>query len=609
MTGGTDLTHLVEGVEAYTTAGEVNKARQWAEKVLEQLGEGNVDKAAKQAERLRTSINKARGLEKLGGRMDYLDDIVSGKVTDPEAIRTAVARAREEAGLLLSLAEESNVKTRSLLRNVLTNEGGELSKTGKLFWKYAGKVPVAQLFRAWQLYGYYATVKDISTMTGPDFNAAVLNAYAKELGWLAGPLSGLAMELADATLQAARQGAYGIVMAFQDCENLATGVHSVKGREELNKGMSIDQMVTTFPDTSDGRSRLSNFVWHQAHQASLRMENNVWVEDANIKNSLYQKCNAPIVTMWKEKRLERISAFNQLFREFDKIATGGKAIIAIQPYGDPVPLREQTKEGKMATVTINAATTQDQGKMLDLVKKMNGILALLEGGKKGDVVFATASYEFSLDGKAQSKQYEPVRHGVVFRKPGEHVARLTVETSVAATMVSDDVTQHSLLQGYRKQYQSAASLPFSVVEDAARVVLRIDAPRTVRVGQSFQLVGVIEESQVDRQSLRIAWGSITSGQRLLNGYAAAASRTEQAPGRYQYLAEAFMMEHDRMVRLGEARCVVEVVAEEKKSEGPGIMSAPTSFARICRSRHRRSLKVRRHNLRNPNRRNPRPRHL
>lgn len=119
------------------------------------------------------------------------------------------------------------------------------------------------------------------------------------------------------------------------------------------------------------------------------------------------------------------------------------------------------------------------------------------------------------------KQYEPVRHGAVFRKPGEHVARLAVETSVAATLVSDDVTQNSLLQGYRKQYLSAATLPFSVVEDVARVVLRIDAPRTVRVGQSFQLVGVIEESQVDRASLS---GSPGAASRAVSAYSMATPR-------------------------------------------------------------------------------------
>ncbi|MDD2923786.1 hypothetical protein [Rhodoferax sp.] len=573
MTGGTDLTHLVEGVEAYTTAGEVNKAGQWAEKVLEQLGEGNVDKAAKQAERLRTSINKARSLERLGGRVDYLDDIVSGKVTDPQAIRAAVARARQEAGLLLSLANESNVRTRHVMRSVLASEGGTLSRSGKLFWKYADKVPVGQLFRAWQLYGYYASAKDISAMTGPDFNAAVLNAYAKELGWLAGPLAGLGMELADATLQAARQGAYGVVTAFQDCENLATGIHSVKGREALNKGMSIDQMASLFPDTADGRSRLNNFVWSQAHQASLRFENNVWVEDATIRNSLYQKCHATLVTMWQEKRLAQISAFNQLFLEFDKLAARDKAVITIQPYGDPVPLREPTQQGKVATVTINAVTTQDPGKMQDLLKKMNTILAALEGGKKGDVIFASAVYEFSVDGRPQPRQYAPVHHTAIFRTAGEHLARLAVETSVVATLLSDDITQHAILQGYRKKYPSTATLPFSVVDDTARVALRIDAPRTVKVGQSFQLIGVIEQSQVERLPVQIAWGNIGNGQRLLNGYAPAVNRAERTPGSYQYLAEAFMVEQGRLVKLAEARTVVEVVAEEKKPDVADFLSA------------------------------------
>jgi hypothetical protein len=571
MTGGTDLTHLVEGAEAHTTAGEVNKARQWAEKVIEQIEEGNIDKVAKQAERLRTSVNKARGLERLGTRVDYLDDIVSGKVTDPEAIRAAVARAKQEAGLLLSLAEETNVKTRGMLRNVLTTEAGEFSKMGKVFWKYADKVPVAQLFRAFQLYGYYATVKDISAMTGADFNSAVLNAYAKELGWMAGPLSGLAMELADTTLQAARQGAYNIVSAFQDCEDLVTGIHSVKGREELNKGMSIDQMVSTFIDTSDGRERLRNFVWYQARQASARLENNVWVEDANIQNTLYQKCYNPVVAMWKEKRVEKISAFNQIFHEFDKMATASKAVISIDPYGDPVPLREQTKEGKIARVTISGATSQDQPRMLDLVKRMNALLAPLEGGK-GEVLFASLGYELSLDGKGHPKGYAPVHLPLSFKEPGDHVASLSIDMNVTGTFVSDDLTQQALLQGYRKQYTSAATFPFSVVEDASRVRLRVDGPGKAKIGQSFQLIAVIEESQVPAKAIQIAWGSVTSGQRLVNGYTDRVTRAEQTAGRYQYLAEAFAMEHERMVRLGDARGVVDVVTDEpQKPQGPGFL--------------------------------------
>jgi hypothetical protein len=579
MTGATDLTHLTEGAEVFTTPGEVNKARQWADKVIEQLEEGNIDKAAKQAERLRTSINKARGLERLGGRVDYLDDIVAGTITDPDAIRAAIKRARDESGLLLALAEEGNVKTRSALKSILTSEAGQSSKMGKLFWKYADKVPVAQLFHAFQLYGYYATVKDISAMSGADFNAAVMSTSGKELAWMAGPLAGLGAELADMTLQMAKEGAYSLVTGFQDCEDLATGVHSVKGREELNKGMTIDQMVSAFQDTTDGRKKLQNFVWYQAYQASLRLEGDKWVPDTTIQNKVYQKCFTPLVNRWREKRLEKISAFNVLFREFDKIATNGKAIISIEPSSNPIPLREQTREGKIARVSIFGGLSQNQDRMDELVKKMNILLAALEGSKK-DVIFAGFAYQLSLDNRGLEKTYKPTQRTEIFTAPGNHSAALTLDVSISGTYASEDIEKYGLLQGYRKQYNQTATQAFSIAEDTAKIRLRLDCPSAASPSQTYPLTAVIDESMdIPRSSIRIAWGSVTSNERLIQSYADRVTRSEKAPGRYEYIAEAFVQEQGKMIKLADARCTVDVRTDDPEKKKPGILDTLSNIAR------------------------------
>ncbi len=562
MSGTTDLTHMMEGVEKYTTAGEVNKAGQWADKVLEQLEEGNTDKAAKQAERISLSLNKARALERLGGSAGYLDDIIAGRVTDPEAIKAAVTRARNESSLLLALSREGRVSTRATLRNVLLYEGTETSKMSGLFWKYADKAPISRLFRAFQLYGYYASVRDTSAMTGADFNAAVLTSSGKELAWLtSGPMAGLGAELADLTLQMARQGAYNIVTAFQDCENLVAGVHSVKGREDLNKGMSLDQMVSAFPDTSEGRDRLKNFVWFQAYQASFRLENRQWVADSSVQNSLYQKCYSPIVNMWREKRLERIGAFNTLFLEFDRMAGNAKAVLHIEPSSNPIPLREQSTQGRTARVTLTGSVSQDQDKMADLVRKMNEVVKTLEGSAK-DVIFAGVSYQLSLDGKAYDKVYKPVTRSFSFNRPGEHNGFLAVETGITGTILSEDVAKYGLLQGYAKRYPTTAVVSFSIAEESPGLRLRLNCPSLARTGRTYQLAAVVEDSgDIAPSSVKFAWSAVTMNKRLTQGYQNRINHSEQTPGRYEYLAEAFVQERGGMTKLGDARCIVEVEQE------------------------------------------------
>ncbi|MEI6667688.1 MAG: hypothetical protein WCP29_05990 [Acidobacteriota bacterium] len=568
MKGATDLVHLVEGAEALSTAGAINRATQWAEKSLEELENGNLGKAATQAKRLRDEVNAARSLERVGGKIGYLDDIVNGTVTDPDAIRAAIARAQKEAELLSSLAQESNVTARGVLRSVLTNEGGELSKVGKIFWKYAGQVPWGRFLMAWQIYTNYATARDISTMTGADFNAAVLTASSKQLGWLAGLLPGLAMELADATLQAARAGAYGVVTAFQECENLAAGVHSVKGREDLNPGMTIDQMATAFPDTPDtpgepgGRTRLDNFVRIQARQASFRLENNVWVEDGRVADGLYAKCSAQLVQMWRERRKDRIGTFNSLYLDFERVVTGGRAVIAIQPDGDPVFLKEPAPQGKVARVTIDASTTSDQAKMLDLVRQMNETLADLEGGRKGALVFAstTTSYAFSLDGHSQPERYQPVHYPVVFTEPGEHVASLTVGTSVTAIVRSNDITQYWAMQGYTKEYLTTATLPFAVVTEAAPLVASVSivGPASVRVGDKTAVAAVVKFPETQpADDLRFRWTDETGGLRL-SSTGVFQNLDTSRPASYAIRVDVFVMVDEKEVLVGSARHTLRV---------------------------------------------------
>jgi hypothetical protein len=566
MTGATDLTHLTEGLELATTAGEVNKAGQWAEKVLEQLDKGDLPKVAKQAERLRTAVNKARGLERLGQRIDYLDDIVSGRITDPDKVRAAIAKAQQETKLLLTLSEATSSRDRQLLKAILSEDAGKLAKMKGVFWKYSSKVPMDKLLRGFQLAMYYARVNDVSAMAGEDFNTAVLRTFP-ELGYLAGFVPGLMMDISVAVLEGARAGAYGIVTAFQECTDLVEGIHSVKGREAVNQGMTVDQMVARYTDTKDDRAKMMAFIWYQAAQASYREENGAWVADPAIQNSLYQKCAGRIVQQWQERRLEKIDEFNKLFRDFDRMMTRGKAVIALDPDRPAIALVSQAPKGpKSATIVAGAKLSQDEGKVNDLYKRMASVLAGLEGSK-GSPLFLSARYAMSLDNGQAVAEYGPFQRSYSFSQTGEHSLRLATEVTLTATYISDDVSQCSALGGYRKLYASAATEQFSIVEDEAHLKLRIDGPGRVLAGETFRLTAIPHETNVPLNAIKIAWANQASGKRF-PGFSQSIAASEQNPGTYHLIAEAFVDYNGKPMKLGDARhtLIVEARPEEKKPD-------------------------------------------
>lgn len=570
VAGATDLLHLEEGLGVFSTAGEVNKGNQWAQKALEKLDTEGAAKASKHVERLRQSLNKARSLERVGMRADYLDDIARGAVKDPAVIREAVARAQRELSLLEKLSREANPGNRELLRGILNENLGKWAQLRGTFWKYAGRVPTDKLLRGLQLFGYYARTHYVAGMAAEDLRSGALAALP-ELGYIAGLAPGLAMDMAVCTLEAARAGAYNTVAGFQECTSLVEGISMVKGRESEHKGMTIEQMALRFPDTAEGRNRMMSFIWYQSVNASYREQGGQLVSDPNVAKAVYNKCAGDIVSRWREQRLAWIGEFNKHYREYMRLVAGNRPVLTFSP-SDEVPLRDQGGGKKAAVVTISASTAQNRDRMNETLAKMRASLKALEG-KGGDVLFVSETYRMAVDGKWLGAEYSPSSKTYTYRALGTHSAALRHELSLTATVVSADVEEHSLLGGYRRTFESTVSDTFSIVEDVPRGSIRVSGPSKAKVNRRFSLTAEIVGATVPSSRLAVGWAR--SGRRV--GGAPTFSTAEASAGTYTYLAELFAKQGDKYVKLADARHTVVVEKEETKTPAgtPGKKPADT----------------------------------
>ena len=559
VAGATDLVHLEEGLDIFTTAGEVNKGNQWAQKALEKLDAEGASKASKHVERLRQSLNKARSIEKVGMRVDYLDDISRGAVKDPAVIRQSVERAQRELTLLEKLSREANAGNRELLKGILNENLGKWAKIRGTFWKYAGQVPADKLLRGLQLFGYYTRTNYVAGMAAEDLRSGALAALP-ELGYIAGLAPGLAMDMAVCTLEAARAGAYNTVTSFQECTSLVEGFSMVKGRESVHKGMTIEQMAVRFPDTPDGRNRLNAFIWYQATNASYREQGGQMVSDPNVAQAVYKKCYSDLVSRWREQRLKLITEFNTSYRDYLRLLAGNRPVITFSP-SDEVPLRDQGGGKKAATVTIYASTAQNRDKMNDALGKMKTTLKALEG-KGGDVLFISEKYQMALDGKWLGAEYSPAQKTYTYRALGTHSVALRHELNLTATVVSADVEEQTLLGGYRKAFQDTVADNFSIVEDIPRGSLRVSGYTRVKVNQRFSLTAEIVGATLPANQMAVGWAK--SGQRL-GGISTSLSTAEATPGTYTYMAELFAKQGGKYLKLADAKHTVVVEKEEAKT--------------------------------------------
>jgi hypothetical protein len=316
---------------------------------------------------------------------------------------------------------------------------------------------------------------DLAQITdAKEFNAAVLKNAALDFGWVAGPVAGLSAEIADAVLTSAREGAFQIVVAFQECADLVAGVHSVKGREELVPGMSIEQLAKRYADTEEDRRRLDYFIKAQAAQASSRLEKNIWVHDPNIERALYAKCKDSVFAKWYDKRLDMIDEFNKLFSEWVNIMYASQAALTLRPDTDEIVMKTQPGGLKSARVRIIGSITESPGRIEDLKNKMNVKLTALEGERHQPVLSLNSKFKLSLNGRQLKAAYSPeeIVFYLVVHKPGEYTVRLDHEYALTAIFFSEDIgkytpfiTQQEL--GFTKRYLTQATLAFSVIEEEA----------------------------------------------------------------------------------------------------------------------------------------------
>jgi hypothetical protein len=139
----------------------------------------------------------------------------------------------------------------------------------------------------------------------------------------------------------------------------------------------------------------------------------------------------------------------------------------------------------------------------ELHKRTASVLASLEGGK-GSPLFLSARYQIALDSDQAVAEYGPFQGNYAFTQAGDHTVRLSTEVTLTATYISDDVGQYSAMGGYRKLYASNATEQLSVVDDDARLKLRIETPARVQEGETFKLTAVPYDTNVPLNLVKIA---------------------------------------------------------------------------------------------------------
>lgn len=554
----TDLTIATEGYERFFAAGEASNAQHWASEIERDLISGDYRALKKHAERLRTSLNKGRNLERVGRRFDLLDDVANGTVTDPSAIRQALAKARQDADLLRALSRESSARTRAMIIGFLNDDLGRWARMRNTFWRLAGKVPVDKLLTAFVIYSSYARTMDLSTIIDPrEFGAAVLRGSAVELSWLAGPAVGIASEIADAVLSSAREGTFLIVTAFQDCSNLMAGVLSVKGREGLVPGMRIDQWARRLADTPDDRARLDNLVMTQATQASFRFERGGWVENTNIAQSLYARCKDVVLARWLDVRLDLIDEFNRLFVEWVKAMYVNQATLSLRPQTDQVVLRPEGGRPPFARLTAIGGLTVSSTVVDDLMRAMNPKLRILEGEGASDPLTLNREFRLLVDGRPVASTFDPdgIRFDITVTQPGEHTVTLEHEHALTGIFVSDDIVEHTPFVtrarvGIVKRYVKRASATFVAVVEPPRPsgTITISGPQSMLVGETATLGASVTFANASRPQLYVSW---TLNGRIMGNEDSLLIRGS-APGAYEAVAELWLAGQPQAVRLARA---------------------------------------------------------
>jgi hypothetical protein len=308
---------------------------------------------------------------------------------------------------------------------------------------------------------------------------------------------------------------------------------------------------------------MMNFIWYQSTNASYREENGRPVSDPKIAEALYQRCAPQIVGKWQEQRLAMIDQFNGYFFQFNNLMVKNRPVITISP-SEVVSLKGQGNGQKTAAVTLSAGTSQDAAKIQELYQKMAAILGALEGGK-GQAIFVSESYRMTVDGAAIRTEYKPFYKSYAYTSPGDHGVSLAHEMSLAATYVSSDVGEYSLLGGYKKAYSGSTTTAFSIIQEAARATIKISGPSTVKVKQSFTLTAGVQDTNLPGNNVFVSWADQKTGKRY-GGFSPTLTTSQVTSGRLNLIAEAFMLYNKQYVKLADARYTVMVEDEEKKPD-------------------------------------------
>lgn len=366
--GMTDLTHLSEGTGRYTTGGMANTARQWAEHAEEELRSGKGDKVAKYLERLERDLMKARDLQRfdihgparqeLHALMQELREHPEHLVSLETRVQSVLKRSKLESAILARV-DRAGLTQKAVLR-VMLDAIDARSTIGEALRTAADKVPPEKLLSGLQA---FLAARELAGVAGENDPGKLLVATASYLLPL-GPA--LLTQLAQATLDAAKESGYALMASSQEPFDLLAGIYTAGGRPDPNgTHYTLDQLVAACHD----EAKLRSFIFALARRAADRNAGDATAAaDAKVADAIMARCFPVLLRAWRAQR-EALAA------EYLDLADVLRTAAPRLRYA-PNPAVGDAASGR-ATITITARSSDPQFETHR--KRLVEILTLLHG--------------------------------------------------------------------------------------------------------------------------------------------------------------------------------------------------------------------------------------
>lgn len=349
--GFTDLDNMIQGFGRFTTYNTAHLSSQFAEKASEALLQNKPALVLKDLKRLDQYLRKSKSMAGLSGASLTNPEIESalknyqrilhdtlaqeaakakklGRAFDPEIpgflrkvrekwlsqnrglVEKGLQYAKLEAAYCRQVAAGTDEAARFLARLkgnrlrrflALVRKGVDQSKRlGGAGMKLAGKVPWGKVLKA-------------AAALGAAMDAySVYDAYRKqglEAALRQANLSAIltvfpSAAVSEFILEYAKDRGYDLVTRYQDCQDLVSGIYSVKGRERVGRGLSLEKLARNCYQ----QSQVVALLRHHARQAADKRLAHASAADRQSAQAvalrLTEKCQGPILEAWHRQRLE-----------------------------------------------------------------------------------------------------------------------------------------------------------------------------------------------------------------------------------------------------------------------------------------------------------------